>query len=612
MPSSRPSERRLPRPARLGLYVLYALTALALIRAAFIVPGQLEELWVLEHGEPFEGTPISTRGEAVLSGSVVEVWNGERAADVRLEVTRYPVGEALADDGEPWAPSRPRKLRANAAGDFELEVAPGLYRIRVEDPDFDASNGYQAVVDLAGQTPSPLVVGVHRACELEAELIDAAGEPVPGAELFIKSGDPGRAFFTPQPYGMASTDEDGVASWRCRCGELEIRQAELPGGRIRYLERSLEVDESTPRQTLTLAEVEAGGTSARTQVLVRRDPADERPVLDLVPAPREGAPEQPGQGRVSGRLVGPGGEPVRAQILIDTTGWPRKFEFAYLRFLPWWPVTDERGGFTTPLPAGRHRLYVMPAGGAPVVLQPFDVAAGEEVDLGELTVPRRASHTVTGRVLGPDGAVGGAEVYPVATGEIGRLFLSALNTGPFPRTLTAPDGTFELGGLPPDEVVLMAYHRDVGAGDAVAVSLVEGPVAEVELRLRPGSADLRMGWVAGAWFEVNRDGLLLTRVIEGSVSHRAGLRPGDRLLTVDGTSVRWFEKQRMFAVLGREAPIPPSKLTVARPGETEPVVLTWPDYGIGVVSDPAPDSDPDPDPLSASDPVSAPGKTNPS
>lgn len=593
MSSSPRSERRLSRPAQWGLYLLYALAAVALIRAALIVPGQLQDLWELKYGVPYEGTPIPTEGEAILTGAVIEAWTGVPLGDVHLEAVRYPSGEPRAADGEPWAPSHPRKARTEADGSFRLAVAPGLYRIRVEDREYDASNGYQAVVDGRGQTPAPLIIGAHRACELEVQLVDDGGQPSPGAELFVKSGDPGRAFFTPQPYGMATTDEKGLASWRCRCGTLQIRQAQLPRERVYYIEHTIELDRDTPRQILTLAQVRAGGTEARDPVLVRRPEADTRPVLDLVPTPREGAPERVGAASLAARLVDDDGQPVRAQVMIDYLAWPTDFKYAYLRFLPQWPVTNAQGELSTPLPAGRHRLFVMPAGRAAVVLDPFDVGAGEALDLGELTVPLRAPRRATGRVEGPDGPVGGAEVYPVATGELGRLFLSALNTGPFPRTMTAPDGTFELGGLPHDEVVLMAYHRDVGAGEPVTLSLAEGDATDVTVRLERGSTDRKMGWVAGGWFEVTRDGVLAVRVIEGSPTHRAGLRPGDRLVAVDDRPARWYEKQRLFAVLGDEAPAPPVTVTVERPGEGALQVLTWaaptPDDGEVAGATPEPD-----------------------
>ncbi len=576
MPSSQRSGDRRSPAVRWLLYLLYVVAAVALARAALIVPGQLRELWEMEHGTPYEGTPISTEGDAILEGTVVEAWTGSPLAGIQLEVVRYPSGEDRAEDGEPWAPSRPRKHETGADGGFRLPVAPGMYRVRVEDRGYDASNGYQAVVGDSGQTPAPLVIGAHQACDLEVKLVDDAGEPVPGAELFVKSGDPGRAFHTPQPYGLTRTDDRGLARWRCRCGTLQVRQAQLPRDRrVYYIEHDIDLDRETPRQTLTVAQVKAGGAEAEEPVLVRRPESDTRPVLNHVPPVREGAPDPPGRASLTARLVDDSGLPVRAQVLIDFLAWERGFKYAYLRFLPQWPVTNDRGELSTPIPAGRHRLFVMPAGGAPVVLDAFDVAAGEDLDLGTLTIPLRTPRLATGRVTGPDGPVGGAEVYPVATGDLGRLFLSALNTGPFPRTMTAPDGTFELGGLPHDEVALMAYHRDVGAGDPLTVSLVDGDVADVRLALVPGTNDRKMGWTAGGWFEVTRDGLLVVRVIEGSAAHRGGLRPGDLLISIDGRQARWYEKQRLFAVLGDDAPAPPTTVEVARPGEDGLRTLLW-------------------------------------
>ena len=127
-------------------------------------------------------------------------------ADVGLELVRFPAREPVAEEDPAWAPSPVGALRSGADGSFGADVAPGCYRIRIDDPGYNSSDGYQVVVGDGGQTPAPLVIAAHRLRTLEVVIGDEAGAGVVGAAGFIKDGDPGRAFYTPQRNGMATTD----------------------------------------------------------------------------------------------------------------------------------------------------------------------------------------------------------------------------------------------------------------------------------------------------------------------------------------------------------------------------------------------------------------------
>ena len=565
-----------PPRVRFLLYLLYAVAALALVRMAFVVPGQLRELWLLRSGVvAYEGEPIPLAGGSRLEGRLVEAWTGRRLADVGLEIVRFPAGEPPTTAGDVWAPSRASKARSGPDGGFGFDVAPGFYRLRVEDPAYYSSDGYQAVVGEAGQTPAPLVIAAHRICALEVELLDDDGAPVPGAEGFIKNGDPGRAFFTPQRNGMASTDDHGVAHWHRRCGEASLRRVELPDHTVHYVERPIELVDDTPRLTLAVADVRATPPRPREPVLERRPKGDPGEMLAHAESPAEGAPEIPGVTRLSARIVDEAGAPLRAQVLVDAMAPPAGFRYDYLRFLPIWPVTGPDGALALEIPTGRLRLFVLAAGRAPLVGEPFDAIAGESIDLGELTVPSSPCRTLRGRVEGPTGPVAGAEIYPVAVGDLGRLFFSAMNTGPFPRTVSGPDGEFELGGLPTDTVVVMAYHRDVGAGVPFTLAAGADDGFDAVLALRPGTSDLKSGWLQGAYFALSREGLVLSRLVEGSAAQRAGLRVGDRPLEIDGVDARWFEPQRVFAVLDGAPGDRATTILVSRKGEPEPVEIAW-------------------------------------
>jgi len=570
----------MPRPkpsrVRLLLYLLYAVALLALARAAVIVPGQVHELWLLRGGiEAYEGEPIPLAGDARLEGRLVEAWTGQALAEVGLELVRFPAREPVAEGDPDWAPSPAGALRSGGDGSFGMDVAPGFYRIRIDDPGYYSSDGYQVVVGDGGQTPAPLVIAAHRLCTLEVVIEDESGAGVAGAAVFIKDGDPGRAFYTPQRNGMATTDGNGEAQWRRRCGPAMVRRVELPGERVHYIERPITVEQGALPFRLSLAEIEAAPPWTRAPQLVRRPEDDTGAMLSISRDREAGEAAWRKTAWLEGRIEDESGRPLRAQVLVDPLAAPANPGHCERRFMPVWPVTGPDGSFALEVPAGDLQLLVLGAGTTPVVLPAVHAVAGEDLHLGAVVVPSEPPRTLRGRVVSPDGPVAGAEVYPVAFGELGRLFLSALNTGPFPRTVSGPDGTFELGGLPADEVVVMAYHRSVGASDPWTLAAGDADLDGAQMTLHPGTADGRTGWMQGVFFKIDEQGLVVEQLVEGSPAYRAGLRVGDRPLEVDGCSARWFENQRLFTALDEAAGGRARTLRVAREGEDEPVTIRW-------------------------------------
>jgi hypothetical protein len=102
-------------------------------------------------------------------------------------------------------------------------------------------------------------------------------------------------------------------------------------------------------------------------------------------------------------------------------------------------------------------------------------------------------------------------------------------------------------------------------GEFRGQSRYESQPARVTLRPPPGRLGIR-------WDEAtSRDGqIVVTAVVPGSAADKAGLRPGDRLLTFAGRAVN-DENQFRIGVLAAENPV---TATVERAGEEEPVELT--------------------------------------
>jgi hypothetical protein len=114
----------------------------------------------------------------------------------------------------------------------------------------------------------------------------------------------------------------------------------------------------------------------------------------------------------------------------------------------------------------------------------LEVAAGEDQDAGTLALVRAA--TVRGSVRDETGApVALASVKVHEGGMQDHPMLGALRGAAVERT--GRDGTFELTGLPPGKVTLVATARDFASGRSPRLELAPGQtVADVEIRLGHG------------------------------------------------------------------------------------------------------------------------------
>jgi hypothetical protein len=244
------------------------------------------------------------------------------------------------------------------------------------------------------------------------------------------------------------------------------------------------------------------------------------------------------------------------------------------RFYPTYGFTQDGGQVAAKLVCpGRYRAVVYTSGQPIRTFEPFDHGADQDTDLGTLVVHPIPSAAAQGRVHGPDGPIGGAEVYAVATGELGRLFITVAQLAWSPRTVTSPDGAFRLEHLPVGDVVLVAYHADVGVSTPITVS-ADGDL-ELDLHLEPGTTDRRTGWAEGCLVGQDSRGMLVGGVIDGTRASAAGILPQDRIVYVDDLEARWMNKSRVFALLTGEERGLPATVTVERPGEEDLVVLQW-------------------------------------
>jgi len=552
------------------VWLLYAVAAVAIGRAAWLVPRQLSELENAGYFDQYEA--LSSEGAALLRGEVVEAWTGAAVGDVDVAITRLPSGEDLDRPGVAWDPSKPLKVRAGEDGVFEARVAPGLYQVEVDADAVDSSPWTRTFVGRQAQMPASLKVVARRLCDVTVEVVDAGGEPVAGAELFLRGGDMGRSYYGRRPPGMGTTDDHGRASLQLWCGQATLRYVALDGGPQRFLERPLVLRPAAPALTVTLDEVMAAPlepTDPSTRVDRRaRDPE----TLQLPPAPV--LPDPVLWGSVTATAVDPAGEPVDAVMMLQPLDDPGFVLRRSHRFVRGTAFSQDEGRLTLyEVPPGRFRVVMLPVDQPIHTLDTFDLGLGEHRDLGTLVVEPVRSATVEGVVHGPDGPMGGAEVYAVATGELGRLFVTLAHVQWTPKTLSAPDGSYTLERVPPGDVVVVAYHADVGV--SLPSSVTADETTSLDLHLLPGTADRRTGWAQGCLADLDERGLFVASVIHGSAAEAAGALPGDRILYVDDTPVTWVERRRIYALLSGEERGLPSTVTVQRSGEQDVRVIEW-------------------------------------
>lgn len=563
--SSAPRSRR-----RWLIWVLWIVAAVAVGRALWLVPRQMAELENAGYFDRYEA--LSSEGTALLRGEVVEAWTGAAVGGVDVAITRLPSGEDLARPDVAWDPSAPMKVRAGDDGVFEANVAPGLYKLEVDSDEVESSPWTRAFVGRRAQLPASLKVVARPLCEATVEMVDAGGEPVVGAELFVRGGDVGRSYYGPRPPGMGITDDRGRASVRIWCGPATLRYVALAGEPQRFLERPLVLRPDAPALTLTLDEVKAAPlepTDPSTRVDRRASRLD---TLQLPPAPPLPDPEL--WGRVTAKAVDPAGEPVDAVMLLlplDDPGFPLHRSHRFTRGTGF----SQDGGRLTlyEVPPGRFRVVMIPVDQPIRTADEFALELGEQRDLGTLVVEPMPSSTLEGVVRGPDGPMGGAEVYAVATGELGRLFVKLAHVQWTPKTVTAPDGSYSLEQVPPGDVVVVAYHASVGVSIPTTVD-ADGATA-LNLYLVPGTEDRRTGWAHGALADLDERGLFVASVIHGSAAEATGILPGDRILYVDDTSVQWVERRRIYALLSGEERGLPETVTVVRSGEEQERIIQW-------------------------------------
>jgi protocatechuate 3,4-dioxygenase beta subunit len=330
----------------------------------------------------------------------------------------------------------------------------------------------------AGATVELVIALEEARFALDGRVVDARGAPVEGARVEISSTR-ARALLE----AFAITEVDGT-----------FHLDALPAPPYRLLVDHPEfattrLDDVRPREGRVEVRLVVGGVITGTLV----DDMDDRPVPRVVVSL------------------------VAGDTLVDEDASDEAGRFQFERIAP-----------------GRYTLRMRPRDHLPlernVTLAPARFEA-PRLDVG--SIPLRGAFVIRGRV----------------TDALGDVVSRARITLPFtPGTssvVTDAHGVFELRGVPPGTHELMAEH--VRAGTARARRAVRGAaheiVADIEVRL-PGrlsvddrTVDPAIVRGVAVVLELRTGGVAVAWVAPASAAEEAGLRVGDRLVTVDGESV---------------------------------------------------------------------------
>ncbi len=194
-------------------------------------------------------------------------------------------------------------------------------------------------------------------------------------------------------------------------------------------------------------------------------------------------------------------------------------------------VIDAGGRFAVRVAPGAYRVVAAPPAWAP---SPSTPATAGDTDVA-LTVS--AGATIRGQVVSDaDGSpLAYVRVMREATG--GGASARPANAG----TVTRPDGTFELAGVPAGPVALTFgagdFHPRIEAGLLATEGAVLGPIAVRLTPLAPGGAPTLELVGVGLQLVADEDVLRVVAVIPGGGAEAAGIAVGDGVVAVDGVAV---------------------------------------------------------------------------
>lgn len=434
--------------------------------------------WVLHAGTVVEGSVTDEKG-VPLEGVRVSLWRS---------------GESWRNQQNDQTDDRGRfSLGGLRAGSYAVEAS-----LTVEGMDRLASR----TMELRDSEHVEVSLRFEPGWSLSGLVVDEAGQPLPDVSV-----------------GMEAYAED-PPPWRRGKGQrYGLGPQVRSGGDGRFAFRQLSAGTYTlwaSKRGYTLEPSKAAGAERVEEKLRVRSGMGE---VRLVLKP---------QARITGRVIGPDGEPIQRFEVENQV------------------VDNASGAFAYPFAKSERKRLRFKAPGLVKVERTVEVQAGVDLDIGEVRMER--GRRVMGRVV--DAETG----EPVARAEIEfeDQHEGAQGTGSIPRSraLTRENGFFELAHVESRPLVLKVTHSEyltqslvLGSGDeSVTVRLDAGATVEISVRdLEGRPLDERVGLLREG--DSRSEGLF----VRGGTLLRRGLEPGNYLAQVSRTkgSERVFLPQRV-------------------------------------------------------------------
>jgi hypothetical protein len=497
----------------------------------------------------------------LIAGRVVNGATGDGVAGAELTFTSDAGASTIRsrdDGGFELAPPAPGRftLTATAAAGF-LPYAPELLHSTVH------------VALARGQAVRGILVFLFPALDYRGRVVDAHGAPAPGAHVRLL-GTPAGEQVIDRLETEWTTDRDGRFTFHAADGAvLEATRgaargwAQLDGDAAITRQLTIALGDAPARDaTITGRAIDTGGAPL-ADVLVRASPATpgatrstafatsgpdgaftlrglDRELYNLEAEAEDRAPAALAGVRGGSRdvtLTLDAGLPITGQV-VDGRGAPApaytllvfRHDGAARRLIVARSLVEPRGRFEIHVTRGSYELVASAPGWAPSA--PTRAAAGAT----DVTLTLSAGATLRGTVVD-------AGQHPIGYARIAReansggASVQPANAG----TLTRPDGTFELTGIPPGPlsitVTAAGYHPRIESGMTASDGATLGPLTIALTRLAEGEQPSTELVGIGIVLVADGDELRVDRVITGGGAEAAGIVVGDRVTAIDGLPV---------------------------------------------------------------------------
>ena len=502
-------------PAMPGSFVLSAIAAPGFLPYA---PELLHSTVhvTLTKGQAVHGITVFLFPALDYHGTVVDSHRAP-VANARVRLLGTPSGEQAIDKPDTeWTTDRDGHFTFHAADDAVLEAVRGNQRgwARL---DGDVANTKQLTITL-GDAPA-------RDQTISGHAVDASGAPI--ADVLVRAAPVGigpRQGMRPstrqdtRSTAFATTGPDGAFT----LGGLDREAYDLAG-------------EAEGHAPATVANV-ASGTHGMTLTLDAGLPLEGQ-VVDGTGAPA----------------------PAFTLLVFRRDGAARELVVAR-------SIVETHGRFAVRLAKGDYELLAAATGWAPS--PPTHASAGTT----DVTLALSAGATLRGIVVGDDDhkPLAYARIMREANG--GGASAQPANAG----TVTRPDGTFELTGIPPGPLSITigagGYHPKIEAAMTAVDGQALGPITIALTKLAEGEQPTLELVGIGVALSADGDALRVDRVIAGSGAEAAGIVAGDHVIAVDGAPVAPLGVDGAVAKI-RGAAGTTVAITLRRGAETVPLVV---------------------------------------